>query len=94
MITFLTKAFLQLLDLILSIYIWLIIARTIISWVNPSPYHPVVRFLYKTTEPVLGPVRKLIPPLTGLDLSPVVVIFLIYLFKNLIHYIVVKYLIF
>lgn len=94
MVDSLIKAFFQLLDLVLSVYVWLIIARAIISWVNPSPYHPVVRFLYKATEPVLAPVRRLIPPLAGLDLSPVVVIFLIYFLKNLIQFLVVKYLIF
>lgn len=77
------KALLQVLDLLLTIYIWLIIARALISWVNPYPYHPVVRFLYRTTEPVLKPIRRLIPPIYGLDLSPVIVIFLIYFVKEI-----------
>ena len=79
------NAFLQVVDLCLTIYIWIIIARAIISWVNPSPYHPVVRFLYRVTEPVLAPLRKIIPPIYGIDLTPIIVIFVIYLIKNLIQ---------
>lgn len=78
------RAFLQVIDLFLTIYVWLIIARAILSWVNPSPYHPVVRFLYKATEPVLRPIRRILPPIYGLDLSPILVIFLIYFIKELI----------
>ena len=79
------NAFLQVVDLCLTIYIWIIIARAIISWVNPSPYHPVVRFLHKVTDPVLGPLRRIIPPIYGIDITPIIVIFLIYLIKNLIQ---------
>ncbi len=77
------KALLQVIDLVLTIYVWIIIARAIISWVNPSPFHPLVRFLYRVTEPVLNPIRRLIPPVYGLDLSPVIVIFFIYFIKEL-----------
>lgn len=84
------RALFQLVDLLLTIYVWLIIARAIISWVNPYPYHPVVRFLYRATEPVLAPARRIIPPIYGLDLSPVVVIFLIYLIKELLREIAYK----
>ncbi|MCS7279719.1 MAG: YggT family protein [Thermodesulfobacteriaceae bacterium] len=85
------KAFFQLLDLILTVYIWLIIARAIISWVNPSPYHPVVRFLYRVTEPVLSPLRKVIPPLAGLDITPLIIIFFIYFLQNLLRKLMVQY---
>ncbi|MGC9017507.1 MAG: YggT family protein [Caldimicrobium sp.] len=78
------RAFLQVIDLFLTIYIWIIVARALISWVNPSPFHPLVRFLYKVTEPVLSPIRRIIPPIYGLDLSPVLVIFIIYFIKELI----------
>lgn len=81
----LVRALLQVVDLLLTIYIWLIIARAIISWVNPSPYHPVVRFLYKTTEPVLRPLRRILPPIYGLDLTPLIVIFIIYFIKELLR---------
>lgn len=87
MLNALLRALIQTIDLVLSIYVWLIIARAIISWVNPNPYHPVVRFLYRTTEPVLRIVRRVIPPIYGLDLSPVAVIFLIHLIRELLLYI-------
>ena len=79
------RALLQVVDLLLTIYIWLIIAQAIISWVNPNPYHPIVRFLYKTTEPVLSPLRRILPPIYGLDLTPLIVIFIIYFIKELLR---------
>jgi len=68
----------NLVDLAIQIYILLIIARALISWVSPDPYNPIVRFLYRATEPVLRPVRNLLPTLAmGLDLSPMIVILLL-----------------
>ena len=69
----------RILELIINAYIWIIIARAIISWVSPDPYNPVVRFLSRVTEPVLRPVRYRLPTLAmGLDLSPMVVILVLY----------------
>lgn len=85
------KAFFQVIDLILTIYIWVIIIRAIVSWVNPSPYHPVVRFLYKATEPVLAPLRRIVPPVAGLDITPLIVIFLIYFLQNLLRKLMFHY---
>lgn len=69
----------RLLELVLQAYIWIIIARALVSWLNPDPYNPIVRFLYRTTEPVLRPVRYRLPTLAmGLDLSPMVVILVLY----------------
>ena len=69
----------RLLELVINAYIWIIIARAIISWVNPDPYNAIVRFLYRVTEPVLRPVRYRLPTLAmGLDLSPMVVILVLY----------------
>ncbi len=81
---------LQVIDLLLTLYIWVIIARCIISWIMPFPFHPAVRFLYRITEPVLAPARRIIPPIYGLDLSPILVIFAIYFIKNMIHYFLIK----
>ncbi len=54
---------------------WIIVARAIISWVSPSPYNPIVQFLYRATEPVLRYARRIIPPIGGtLDLSPIIVL--------------------
>jgi YggT family protein len=63
------------LDLGLNIYMWLIIARALLSWVNPDPYNPIVRFLYNVTEPLLSWLRRRVPVVFGgLDLSPLIVI--------------------
>jgi YggT family protein len=63
------------LDLGLNIYMWLIIARALLSWVNPDPYNPIVRFLYNVTEPLLSWLRRRIPVVFGgLDLSPLIII--------------------
>jgi YggT family protein len=72
----------QVLDMALDLYMWVIIFRAIISWVNPDPYNPIVRFLYRATEPVLAPIRRWLPfGGLGLDLSPLVVLFVIYFLK-------------
>jgi len=61
----------------LTIFMWVLIARAILSWVNPDPYNPIVKFLYSVTEPVLYPIRKRVPYLGGLDLSPLIVIMIL-----------------
>ena len=71
----LLEAVVEILNLGLTIYMWLIVARAILSWVNPDPYNPIVRFLYNATEPVLGWVRRHVPIVFGgLDLSPILVL--------------------
>ena len=63
------------LHLAIQIYVWIIIIRALISWVSPDPFNPIVRFLYRATEPVLRPVRRSLPTYQiGLDLSPLLVI--------------------
>ena len=64
---------LDLISLAIQIYIYIIIARALISWVSPDPYNPIVRFLYRATEPVLRPVRELLPS-SQIDFSPMIVI--------------------
>lgn len=66
----------QFIGWVLDLYSWVIIAAALISWVSPDPRNPVVQFLHKVTEPVLRPVRNLLPPWKtgGLDLSPLIVI--------------------
>jgi YggT family protein len=67
---------LGLVHLAIQIYIWIIIIRAVISWVSPDPFNPIVRFLYRATEPVLRPIRRRLPTYQiGLDLSPMLVIF-------------------
>ena len=65
----------KILNIGLSLYMWIVIGRAIISWVSPDPYNPIVRFLTAITEPVLYPIRRKIPiNLGGIDFSPVLVI--------------------
>ncbi len=69
------------LDYILTIYMWIIIIRALISWVNPDPYNPIVQFLYRITDPVLYRVRRMLPSSFfsfGIDFSPIIVILIIY----------------
>jgi YggT family protein len=74
----LVNAIAVVLDMVLHLAMWLIIIRALISWVSPDPYNPIVQFLIRTTDPILRPLQRLIPPISGLDLSPLVAIFLIY----------------
>jgi YggT family protein len=62
------------LDIVLTIYMWIIIITALLSWVNPDPYNPIVRFLHAVTEPVLRPIRRVIGYGIGIDFSPMVVI--------------------
>jgi YggT family protein len=62
------------LDYTLSFYSWIVIARALISWVNPDPWNPIVQFLTRATEPVLEPIRRRLGWRMGVDLSPLVVI--------------------
>ena len=59
---------------ILEVYMWIVVARALISWVNPDPYNPIVRFLYNATEPVLYRLRRALPLYGGgIDFSPILV---------------------
>ncbi len=74
----LLAAFATMLDMLLTLYLWLIIIRSLLSWVNPDPYNPIVQMLYRLTEPVLARVRRWVPiGGMGLDLSPLIIIFAI-----------------
>lgn len=67
------------LNMVLQIAIILVIVSAVISWVNPDPYNPIVRFLRESTEPMLLPIRRKIPPLQGrFDLSPLILLFALY----------------
>jgi len=73
----------NLVNLALWAYMWLIIVRALLSWVNPDPGNPIVRFLYRVTEPVLRPIRDRLPTWQmGLDLSPLIVILIIYFLQQ------------
>lgn len=80
----LVQAVAQILDMALTAYMWVVIISAVLSWVNPDPYNPIVRFLRNLTEPVFWKVRKLVPfaVMGGMDLSPVLVIFAIYFVRT------------
>jgi len=88
------RAVLEIILLILDLYVWLLIASAILSWliafnvVNTRNQFvaAIAEFLYRITEPVLAPIRRLMPSLGGLDLSPIILILLIYLIQKLIVY--------
>ena len=66
----------QMLQMIIDIYIWVIIIAALISWVQPDPYNPIVQTLYRLTEPVYAYMRRYIPTVIGgIDLAPLIVIF-------------------
>lgn len=68
----------KVIDIILTVYMWIIIARALISWVNPDPYNKIVIFLYRVTEPVLRPIRRIIPRHNlPIDFSPLIVLLII-----------------
>jgi YggT family protein len=68
----------------LTILYWLILIRALISWVNPDPYNPIVQFLYKTTEPILYPIRRIMPLdfRFGIDISPIIAFLAIIFLKS------------
>jgi YggT family protein len=70
------------LDIVLTLYMWVVIISALISWVNPDPYNPIVRFLHAATEPVLRPIRRRLPMAMGLDFSPLIVILAILFIKK------------
>ena len=71
-------------DILFTILYWLILIRALISWVNPDPYNPIVQFLYKTTEPILYPIRKILPLdfRFGIDISPIIAFLAILFLKS------------
>ena len=68
----------KILDIALTLYMWIIIARAVVSWVNPDPHNPIIRFLHNITEPVLYQVRRRLPiSFGGIDFSPILVLLII-----------------
>ena len=78
---------------ILNIYMWVIIIKALLSWVNPDPYNPIVRFINDITEPVLNKVRLILPVGSSFafDLSPLIVILIIIALTQLLNFIEYRY---
>ena len=81
----LLSALAQLLQMVFQAYTLILVVRVLITWVNPDPFNPVVQFLSRVTDPVLEPLRRVIPPLGPIDISPVIALLLL---QALQHFIV------
>lgn len=76
----------QLLGTLLTLYSWILLARVVVSWLpSMDAQHPVVRFLFNATEPVLQPLRRLLPPMSGLDLSPIIAFVIISILRSFVQ---------
>ena len=73
-------SFIQILFIALNIAI---LARILLTWIPIDPFHPIVRILNQVTEPILGPARRIIPPIGGIDFSPIIVLFLLSIVERL-----------
>ena len=79
-------AVIRIINLGITLYIYIVIASALISWVNPDPYNPIVRFLRNATDPLLDRIRRMLPvQMGGFDLSPIVLIFGLYLVSALLN---------
>jgi len=72
----------NLLNIFLTVYSFIVIITALMSWINPNPYNPVVRFLYKITEPLLRPIRRVISLRLPVDISPLILLLIIYIIQN------------
>lgn len=82
----LTYSIIQVVDTVLSLYSFVLIIYAVLSWFNLSPYHPAVQFLRRLSEPVLEPVRRVIPPIGGVDLSVLFVLIGIQVVRQVLLY--------
>ncbi len=77
------NAFANMIDFILSAYVWIVLGRAIISWVNADPYNPIVKFLHDVTEPLFVRIRRYLPlSFGGIDFSPMVLIMAIIFLRS------------
>jgi|TARA_B110000116_G_C16708508_1_gene523266 YggT family protein len=73
----------RILSTILTLYWYVILARVLMSWFNPNPHNPIVDAINRLTEPVLAPIRRMLPSMGGFDLSPLIVFFILMFLQNL-----------
>ena len=77
------QAIAQVLGFIIDAFWWLVVIRALLSWVNPDPYNPIVQFIERMTEPILHPLRQLIPVYKiGIDILPILAILILYFLKS------------
>lgn len=75
------KSLAAVVEVILTMAYWLILIRALISWVSPDPFNPIVQFLYRVTDPILNPIRRLLPPM-AIDISPIIAFLAILFLKS------------
>lgn len=85
-VNFIAWSAVMVLNLTVQIYFWAVIAMIILSWVAPGSYHPAVQLLHQITEPVMRPFRRLLPPVGGLDLSPILLFLVINVVQIMINH--------
>ena len=73
----------ELVELLINIFLFAVFVQVILSWINPGTYNPASALLYSLTEPVMRPARNVLPPISGLDLSPMLVMIALILMKML-----------
>ena len=87
----LISAVFQVLQAILSIYFWIVIARAVLSWVNPDPYNPIVRFLHNATDPVFDRMNRVLPlQFGGMDFTPIALLIIIGVLQNILAQLLYK----
>jgi len=74
----------SLIDLLFTLYTFLILARVMLSWTRVSPYHPVAEWIYRLTEPLLAPIRNMLPPSGTIDWSPMIAMFVVMILQQLV----------
>jgi len=73
-----------LVNTLFRLYYYILLARIVLSWVRVDWYHPVVQWIYRVTEPVLAPFRRVLPPLGGLDFSPIIALLVLQIVERLV----------
>ncbi len=80
----LIRSIADLLSLLLYVYFWSVIVQALLSWVAPGPHNPIMELLYALNQPLLRPAQRLLPPIGGLDLSPLIVLIVLQLARMII----------
>ena len=80
-------SFYQIISLVLNLFLFILMARVLLTWIPDVDYNnPLVRLLYDITEPILRPIRNMIPPTSGVDISPIVVFLIVYVLLRLLRF--------
>jgi YggT family protein len=81
----------QVVSLAFQVYILIVVARALVSWVNPDPYNPIVRFLHNATDPVLDLIRRILPlQFGGMDFTPIVLLLALSVLQQMILQLIVR----